>query len=101
MSKTSSTVKDRWNLKNYDNVTIRFPKGRKAAVEAFARAHGESVNGMVNRLVWGEMGLSEDEWKHVPNELTAATMEEADRITDDPNVNGFNSLDVLSAELKS
>lgn len=63
MAKTSSAVKDRWNLKNYDNVTIRFPKGRKQAVEAFAKEQGESVNGMVNRLVRGEMGLSEDDWK--------------------------------------
>ena len=90
-----------YNEKAYDRLAITIPKGRKAAVEAFARAHGESVNGMVNRLVWAEMGLSEDEWKHVPNELTAAAMEEADRITDDPNVKGFNSLDELSAELKS
>jgi len=63
MGKTSNAVKDRWNAKAYDNVTIRFPKGRKQAVEAFAREHGESVNGMVNRLVRAEMGLSEDEWK--------------------------------------
>ena len=63
MGRTSTTVKDRWNKNNYDDVRIRLPKGRKAAVEAFARAHGESVNGMVNRLVWAEMGLSEAEWK--------------------------------------
>ena len=101
MGRTSTTVKDRWNKNNYDDVRIRLPKGRRATVEAFARAHGESVNGMVNRLVWAEMGLSEDEWKHVPNEVTAAAMEEADRITADPNVKGFNSLDELFAELKS
>ena len=48
---------------NYDRLNITIPKGRKQAVEAFARDQGESVNGMVNRLVRAEMGLSEDEWK--------------------------------------
>ncbi len=56
---------------------------------------------MVNRLIWAEMGLTEDEWKHVPNELTAAAMEEADRITHDSTVKGFNTLDELFAELES
>ncbi len=63
MGRTSATVKNRYNAKAYDRVSIMFPKGRKQAVEAFAREHRESVNGMVNRLVRAEMGLSEDEWK--------------------------------------
>jgi len=63
MGRTSTTVKDRWNKNNYDDVRIRLPKGRKAAVEAFAREHGESVNGLVNTLLRAEMGLSEVEWR--------------------------------------
>lgn len=63
MGKTSSAVKNRYNLKAYDRLAITVPKGRKQAVEAFAKERGESVNGMVNRLVRGEMGLSEDDWK--------------------------------------
>ena len=63
MGKTSSAVKNRYNAKAYDQLPIRVPKGRKQTLEAFAREHGESVNGLVNRLVRAEMGLSEDEWK--------------------------------------
>ena len=62
MSKTSTTVKDRWNKNNYDDVRIRLPKGRKQAVEAHARERRES-NGLVNALLRADMGLSEDEWR--------------------------------------
>lgn len=63
MGKTSSAVKNRYNAKVYDQLPIRIPKGRKQAVEAFARARGESVNGYVNGLIRADLGLSEDEWK--------------------------------------
>ena len=63
MGKTSSTVKNRYNAKAYDRVSIMLPKGRKQAVEAHAKARGESVNGLVNALLRADMGLSEDEWK--------------------------------------
>ena len=68
MGKTSSAVKNRYNLKAYDRLAITVPKGRKHSLEAFARERGESVNGLVNRLVRAEMGLSEDEWKVSPTE---------------------------------
>lgn len=68
MGKTSSAVKNRYNLKAYDRLAITVPKGRKQTLEAFAREHGESVNGLVNRLIRAEMGLSEDEWKVSPTE---------------------------------
>ena len=48
---------------NYDRIEIKVPKGRKQAVEAFARECGESVNGLVNGLLRAKMGLSEDEWR--------------------------------------
>lgn len=63
MGKTSSAVKNRYNAKAYDQLPIRIPKGQKAAVEAFAKSRGESVNGLVNALIRAEMGLSEEEWK--------------------------------------
>ena len=62
---------------------------------------GESVHGMFNRLVRAEMGLSEEEWKHTPNETTVEAMKEAGRIIDDATVKGFTSLDELFAALKS
>lgn len=63
MGKTSSAVKNRYNLKAYDRLAVTIPKGRKQAVEAFARERGESVNGLVNALLRAEMGVSEAEWK--------------------------------------
>lgn len=101
MGKTSATVKNRYAAKAYDRIVTLVPKGRKQAVENFAKGRGESVNGLFNRLVRDEMGLSEDEWKHVPNETTVAAMMEADRISGDPDVKGFHSLDDLFAELKA
>ena len=52
-----------YNEKAYDRLAITIPKGRKTAVEAAAREHGESVNGYVNALLRGDMGLTEQEWK--------------------------------------
>lgn len=51
MGKTSSAVKDRWNAKTYDNLTIRVPKGKKEQIQAHADTKGESLNGFVNRAI--------------------------------------------------
>ena len=83
MGKTSSAVKNRYNAKAYDQLPVRVPKGRKATVEELAKEKGESVNGMINRLLREEAGLTEEEWKD--------TIEaEMDRIIDD-------NLDALKA----
>lgn len=68
MGKTSSIVKDRYNAKVYDEIKIRVPKGRKAAVEAHAKQKGESVNGLVNSLLRADMALTEAEWKQPPED---------------------------------
>lgn len=54
--------------KAYDQLPIRVPKGRKEDIEAFAKAQGESVNGLVNKLVREAMKQSEDEWKRTTEE---------------------------------
>ena len=36
---------------NYDNVTLRVPKGRKAELQAHAAEQGESLNGFIVRAV--------------------------------------------------
>lgn len=63
MGRTSSTVKNRYNEKNYDRLAIVIPKGQKQAVDAHARQKGTTVNGLVNGLLRAELGLSESEWK--------------------------------------
>ena len=60
MGKTSSTVKNRYNLKAYDQLPIRIPKGQKATIQAAADQVGESINGFVNKAVLERIGL--DEW---------------------------------------
>jgi len=53
----------KWDSKNLDRISIAIPKGRKATVEACAKARGESVNGLVNALLMDATGLTEAEWK--------------------------------------
>lgn len=61
--KASTRAKNKYNSANYDNLRIVVPKGRKGTVEALAAERGESVNGLVNGLLRGVAGLTEDEWK--------------------------------------
>lgn len=63
MGKTSSAVKNKWNAKAYDAINLRIPKGRKQDLEAYAREHGESVNGLINRLLRDVLSQTEEQWK--------------------------------------
>lgn len=51
MGRTSSTVKDRYNAKVYDEIKVRVSKGKKDAIQAYAAAQGESVNSFINRAI--------------------------------------------------
>lgn len=44
---------------NYDRLELTVPKGRKEEIKAFAAAHGETVNGFINRLINEAMGTDE------------------------------------------
>ena len=68
MGKASNASKDRWNAKSYDSFHIRVPKGRKDAVDAYAREQGVSVNGLVNQFLRDLVGMSEEEWKRKDEE---------------------------------
>ena len=67
-SQTSSAVKQRYNEKAYDRLAITIPKRKKAVVEAIAASRDGSINGMVNRLLRDELGLSEEEWKRAADD---------------------------------
>ena len=56
-TKTSAAVKNRYAAKAYDRMTLIVPKGQKATVEAFAREHGVSINGVTNKALLAYMGL--------------------------------------------
>ena len=51
MGKTSSAVKDRYNAKAYDTITLRVPKGQKDAIKKHTESTGESVNGFIGRAI--------------------------------------------------
>jgi len=61
--KASTRAKNKYNAANYDSLRIVVPKGRKSVIEEYAKAQGESVNGLVNGLLRNAIGLSEEEWK--------------------------------------
>lgn len=50
-SKAQQKAVSKYMKANYDVFQIRMPKGRKAIIQAHAAAHGESVNGFVNRAI--------------------------------------------------
>ena len=62
-TKAQQRAVNKYIKKNYDSLRIVVPKGRKAEIEAYARAAGESINGLVNALLRERLGQSEDEWK--------------------------------------
>lgn len=51
MGKTSATVKNRYNEKAYDRISLMVPKGQKEVIKAHAEAHGESLNGFIQRAI--------------------------------------------------
>ncbi len=43
--------KNNWQKENYDRINLTVPKGRKAAIQAHAAEHGESVNAFIARAI--------------------------------------------------
>ena len=43
--------KNQWQKENCDRVNLTLPKGRKAELQAYAAAAGESLNGFINRSI--------------------------------------------------
>lgn len=68
MPKKQTEWSRNYNEKAYDRISVTIPKGRKQAVEAFAKSRGETVNGLINGLLQREMGVPADEWKAKPEE---------------------------------
>ena len=58
-TKTSTTVKDRWNSQNYDDIRIRVPKGQKTTIQAAADEAGESINQYTNKALLVRLGREE------------------------------------------
>jgi len=50
-TKAGQKAVDKYVKNNYDNLTIRVSKGKKATLQAHAEANEESLNGFVNRAI--------------------------------------------------
>ncbi len=50
-TKTSSEVKDRYNRKHYEQLTIRTAHGGRAAIQELAELHGMSMTQYIRHLV--------------------------------------------------
>lgn len=59
MGKTSNAVKNRYRAKTYDQFVIQCPKGRREVYKDFAASQGESLAGLVKRLLDAEMARVE------------------------------------------
>lgn len=57
--KKSTAYKNRYTQENYDRLQIVVPKGQKATVEAYAKQHEDSINGVTNKALLAYMGLQE------------------------------------------
>ena len=51
MSKTSSAVKNRYNLKAYDRVALTVKKGNRSRLREIRRNNGDSLNGYIKRAI--------------------------------------------------
>lgn len=54
-TRTSAAVKNRYNAKAYDRITLFVPKGDKDRIKERASGHGESLNGYITRLIAEDM----------------------------------------------
>lgn len=43
--------KNNWQKENMDRINLTMPKGQKEVIKDHAAAHGESVNGFINRAI--------------------------------------------------
>lgn len=51
VSKKQQASVNKYVRENYDRINVTFPKGKKDVVRTHAEAHGESVNGFINRAI--------------------------------------------------
>ncbi len=51
MGKTSSTVKNRYNAKAYDSISVRVPKDTKEVFAEICAANGHTMNGVIGEAV--------------------------------------------------
>ncbi len=56
-SKAQQKAVNKYMKANYDEIKVRVPKGEKEAIQSFAQEQGESVNGLIWKLLQEAMGV--------------------------------------------
>jgi uncharacterized protein (DUF1778 family) len=51
VSKKQQACVNRYIDKSYDRINLTIPKGQKELIKAHADAHGESINGFIQRAI--------------------------------------------------
>lgn len=67
MSTARTRANRKWNEKAYAQLGITIPKARKPEIAALAAANGETVNGLVNRLLREFAGMTKEQWRATGN----------------------------------
>lgn len=47
----TTQYKNNWQKENLDRISLTVPRGEKEQIQTHASAHGESVNGFINRAI--------------------------------------------------
>lgn len=53
--RTSAAAKNKWISGTYDRINLTVPKGKKEILQSYASSRGESMNGLINRLISEEL----------------------------------------------
>ena len=59
--KSQQECVNRYIAKKYDRINLTVPKGEKERIQMVARQNGESVNALINRVVFAEVERIEAE----------------------------------------
>jgi hypothetical protein len=65
-TKTATQSKNDYAKKNYDDVRLQVRKGQREQIKAYAESLGESVNGLINRLI--KEAMEKDGFPLTPSE---------------------------------
>ncbi len=56
ISEARKRANAKYNLKAYDRIELKVPKGKKELIRKYAEEHGESVNSFIGRAISEAMG---------------------------------------------
>jgi len=89
---------------NSSNISIRMDSNLKAAAEALYEELGMNLSTAFNIFVRQSLrvgGIPFTITTETPNAITVSAMLEAEQISQDPDIKGFDNLDDLFKELKA